>query len=283
MSRAASYVVDLAARGRYHFTTAEAASALGSSVPAARAALRRLKAKNAIADPHRGFHVIVPPEYRRHGCLPAEQFVPQLMKHLHMSYYVALLSAAELHGAAHQRPQSFQVMVKTHRRPIECGEVHVQFIARKDVTTTSVVERKTPRGVLLVASPEATALELVGYAEHSGGLDHVATVLAELVESIDVDRLVTECARSPIAWVQRLGFLLDLIGHREVADKLAPFVLSHARAIAPLVRARSRNGAPRDPTECPNANVSSSALGKMFGFAVMSSCGSVHVETIERL
>lgn len=246
MARAADYIVDLAAHGRYHFTTSEAAAALGSSIPTARAALRRLKAKGAIADPHRGFHVIVSPEYRRLGSLPAEQFVPQLMQHLDESYYVALLSAAELHGAAHQRPQSFQVMVKANRRPIECGEVHVQFIARKDMDRTTVVEKKTPRGLLRVASPEATALELVGYADQSGGLDNVVSVLTELVELLGADRLLVECERSPIAWVQRLGYLLDLTEHRELADQLAPFVLAHAKVVAPLVRASSRSGAARD-------------------------------------
>jgi hypothetical protein len=152
MGAAANYIVDLAARGRYHFTTQEAAAALGSSVPTVRAALRRLKARGEIADPYRGFHVIVPPEYRRLGSLPADQFLPQLMQHLGEPYYVALLSAAELHGAAHQRPQALQVMVKTNRRAIECGEVRVQFISRKEMEDTAVAERKTPRGLLRVAS-----------------------------------------------------------------------------------------------------------------------------------
>lgn len=246
MAHATNYIVDLAARGRHHFTTGEAAEALGSSIPAARAALRRLKAKGEIADPHRGFHVIVPPEYRRLGCLPADQFVPQLMQHLGEPYYVALLSAAELHGAAHQRPQSFQVMVKTNRRAIECGQVRVQFIGRTDMESTPTIEKNTPRGLLRVASPEATALELVGYADRSGGLDNVASVLSELGEVLDVEPLLSECARSPVAWAQRLGYLLDLTKHLDLADKLAPFVSEQAKTVAPLVRARSRSGASRN-------------------------------------
>src|SRR5579883_1475975 len=103
MLRAAEFVAGIAASGRHHFTMAEAVRALGGSAPAVRASLRRLKARGEIADPYRGFHVIVPPEYRSIGCLPAEQFIPQLMEHLGEQYYVALLSAAELHGAAHQR------------------------------------------------------------------------------------------------------------------------------------------------------------------------------------
>jgi len=239
------YIAELAASGRHDFTTKAVADWAGSAVPAVRAALRRLKAKGEIADPYRGFYVIVPPEYRRLGCLPAEQFVPQLMEHLGQAYYVALLSAAELHGAAHQRPQRFQVMVKTSRGPVECGEVRVQFVARNDLERTPVVEKNTPRGLLRVASSAATALELVGYADHCGGLDNVAAVLNELVEVIDAQQLLAAAAGCPIAWVQRLGYLLDLLGHREVGDLLAPQIEARAHVVAPLVRARSSAGAQR--------------------------------------
>jgi predicted transcriptional regulator of viral defense system len=242
---AANYILNLAAHGRHHFTTEEAATALRTSVPTARAALRRLKAKGAIADPFRGFHVIVPPEYRRLACLPAEQFVPQLLQYLGEPYYVALLSAAEIHGAAHQRPQAFQVITKRNRRKITCGAVRVEFHARKDMLKTTVVERRTPRGLLRVASPEATALELIGYAEQCGGLDNVASVLTELADTLDADVLQAECKRSPIAWVQRLGYILDMIGQGSIADCLAPEVSKRAKEVAPLVRAASRSGAPR--------------------------------------
>ena len=91
MASAARYIRDLQARGRYHFTTDEAVQALGGSVAATCAALRRLKEKGLVADPYRSFHVIVPPEYVGLRCLPADQFVPDLMQHLREPYYVALL------------------------------------------------------------------------------------------------------------------------------------------------------------------------------------------------
>ncbi|MBI5544353.1 MAG: type IV toxin-antitoxin system AbiEi family antitoxin [Deltaproteobacteria bacterium] len=243
--RAAQFISDLAARGQHHFTTDEPVRVLGASLPAVRASLRRLKAKGELADPHRGFHVIVPPEYRRLGCLPADQFVPQLMAHLGETYYVALLSAAELHGAAHQRPQAFQVMTKMNRRPIECGEVRVQFVARKDLERTPVVEKNTPRGTLRVASAEATALELVGYSDQCGGLDHVASVLAELAEALDAQKLLAAARLCPIAWVQRLGYLLDHAEHSELGDALAPHVMGYSHVVTPLVRAAPRAGAQR--------------------------------------
>ncbi|MBM4061741.1 MAG: hypothetical protein FJ265_11700 [Planctomycetes bacterium] len=241
----ADFLRQLAQQGRHHFTTEEAVASHGGSPVATRAALRRLKQKGEIATPCRGFHVLVPPDYHSLGCLPPEQFVPHLMRHLGEPYYVALLSAAEIHGAAPQRPQVFQVMVKTNRRAITCGQVRVQFVARKDLERTPTVERNTPRGTLRVASPEATALELVGHADHCGGLDHVAAVLADLAESLDPVRLVAAAATCPIAWAQRLGYLLDLVGHRAASDGLAPLVQERAGGLAALVRAGTRRGASR--------------------------------------
>ncbi len=113
--QAAEYIDQLAAEGLNHFTTGSAVQALGVRLPAARGQLKRLKDRGLIASPLRSFHVIVPPEYRRLGCIPAEQFIDALMSYLEMPYYVALLSAAARHGAGHQSPQALQVMVpKNH-------------------------------------------------------------------------------------------------------------------------------------------------------------------------
>jgi len=42
---------------------------------------------------------------------------------------------------------------------------------------------KTPLGVLRYATPEVTALELVGYPKHAGGLSNVATIVGEQAKS----------------------------------------------------------------------------------------------------
>lgn len=238
MSSAIQYLKSLQSRGRYHFSTEEAARALGGSLSATQAALRRLKKKGDIADPYRGFHVIVPPEYQRLGCVPPDQFIPQLMEYLGEPYYVALLSAAAWYGAAHQKPQIFQVMVERRRRRIVCGRVRVQFVSRKDMRETPVVERNTPRGVIRIASPAATAYELVGYPRKAVGLDNVATVLTELAESIDAASLVAEAHRAPLRWVQRLGYLLEFVGAHDLAAALEPFIREHhpgPAALEPLV------------------------------------------------
>lgn len=246
MNSAADYIENLQVNGRLAFTTEEIVGALGKSAPAVRAQLRRLKEKGRIADPFRGFHVVVPAKYRRLGCLPADQFVPQLMAHLSQSYYVALLSAAAYHGAAHQKPQVLQVMVPKARRGLECAGVRVDFVARRDMSDTPVVARNTPAGVIRIASPAATALELVGYPERCGYLDNVATVIAELAESIEGDALEAEARRGPVAWVQRLGYLLALVEKDELAERLEGVLAASKIFVVPLAPWQGSEGAPRD-------------------------------------
>jgi predicted transcriptional regulator of viral defense system len=247
MVSAADYITGLQAQGRYAFTTEDAVAALGVSVVAARAALRRLKRKAVIADPYRGFHVVMPPAYRQLGCLPAEQFIPELMNHLGEVYYVGLLSAARYYGAAHQVPMVFQVIVPRSRRGLQCGGVRVEFIARQDMRATPIVERNTETGVIRVATPEATAIELVGYPEHCGYLNNVATVLAELTDSIRGESLAAEAHRAPLAWVQRLGFLLSSIVEADaLASYLDPVLAERNAFTVPLAPWKEMSGAPRD-------------------------------------
>lgn len=222
------------------------ADRLDVSLTAARSALRRREAKELVASPYRGFHVVVPPEHQRLGCLPAEQFVPQLMERLGIACYSGLLTAARYHGAAHQQPQVFQVVVPKTRPSIHCGRVRVSFVARHNAAAMPSEAVSTPRGFLKISTPETTAYDLVGYPEHCGGLDNVATVLAELAEKLDPARLAEIAELSPLPWTQRLGYLLDRLGHPSRAEHLAAFTASHATETAPLLPGVEMESADRD-------------------------------------
>jgi len=232
--KARQYVDQLATAGRYSFTRRDAQLALGVSASAAVLALNRLAKQGLLASPARSFYVSVPPEYRSLGCLPAEQFVPDLMKWLERPYYVCLLSAAEFHGAAHQRPQALQVFLEGQRRPLVCGRVRVTFLVRKRLRAVPVQLVDTPRGGVLISTPEATALDLVGYALQAGGLNSVATVLSELAERIDAQKLAEAAKAAPVVWAQRLGHLLQRVGAADKTGPLEEHVRAHARAATPL-------------------------------------------------
>ena len=244
----ADFIHELASQGRTSFSYEDIEKQRSASLMAIKAALRRLQKKGEIAMPYRGFYVIVPPEYRALACLPAEQFIPDLMNHLGAVYYVGLLSAAEYHGAAHHRPQVFQVMVAKSRRSIRCGKVQVDFIIRKNADRVPTRLNNTPAGVIKISTPEATALDLIGYVGHCGGIDNVATVLAELLEKIDAGHLVEVAELSPIAWVQRLGYLLDLIGAREKTEGLAGYIKNRRPVRTSLIPTRSIKRAVMDKT-----------------------------------
>lgn len=233
--RARQHIDNLAASGRYHFLATDAQKALGVSAAAVKVTLSRLAKRGLIASPARSFYVIVPPEYRALRCLPADQFIPALMKTLAMPYYAGLLTAAQYHGAAHQRPQEFQVFLERRRLPIECGKVRVAFLIRKRLKEVPVQALNTPRGSLILSTPEATAVDLVGYQHQAGGLDQVATVLSELAEKIDPQKLAAAAATAAVPWAQRLGYLLEHVG---AADRVAPlkeYVRARAHESAPLL------------------------------------------------
>jgi len=197
--------------------------------------------------PFRGFYVIVTPEHRKLGCLPAHQFIPALMAHLDEPYYVGLLTAAEHHGATHNRPQSFQVILPRTRTGITCGGVRVDFIARKNIAYIPTQDFKTPRGYLKVSTPEVTAFDLAGYPHHAGGLDNAATVLSELAEKIDAVKLVRIADLSPIAWSQRLGYLLELVGESDLAEGLAEYINCKDAVPVPLSPSQPFKGVRQEP------------------------------------
>ena len=239
------YIAGLMQAGRYLFSSVEAATALGASADAVKLALNRLRRKGEIASPGRGVYVIVPPEYRSLGCLPADQFIPALMAHAKAPYYAGLLTAAQYHGAAHHRPQEFQVMVEKARRPIECGLVRIGFHVRKRLSEVPTQNINTPRGFLAVSTPAATAFDLVGYETQVGGLDAIATVLIDLAERLEPQELAALAPSVPLPWVQRLGYLLELIDEAPRAQHLKDFVSARARDVVSLQPSVSRDGATR--------------------------------------
>lgn len=240
-------VDNLQATGRYVLTREDALSALGVSEEALKKAARRLVAKNRIAVPRRGFFVIVPVEYRSTGSPPAAWFIDELMRFHGHPYYVGLLSAAALYGAAHQQPQEFQVVTNVQLRMATAGRTRIRFFVKRHIERTPTTDVKTETGSMRVSTPEATAFDLVRYLKASGHLDNVATVLSELADRLNPECLV-RAAKADVAlpYAQRLGFLLDRVGAPEPADALAAWVAErHARAV-PLRPDRPAVAAPKD-------------------------------------
>lgn len=233
--------------GRYVFSRADAEDVTSASDAAIKMTLYRLKKSGAIVSPRRDFFVVVPREYRSAGSPPASWFIDDLMCHRGRQYYVALLSAAALHGAGHQQPMAFQVITDAVERDVEVGRVRVEFHVSNLVDGAATERVQTETGSMVVSTPETTAFDIVRFPASCGYWNNVATVLSELAEKLDPDKLVAGTGRVARSDVQRLGWLLDLVEETALADALAKKLEGERLLPTPLTSARDSADAPLDP------------------------------------
>lgn len=153
--------------------------------------------------------------------LPADMFIPDLMKHFRQPYYVGFLSAAQYYGAAHQKPQRFQIVTIKNRQPIQCGRIQIEFIANKHAASILFKKFNTAAGSIAVATPEVIAADIINAPHYAAGINNAATVLTELVEQIEIKKLI-ELSKlyQELSWLQRLGYLFECLGFDSIANKI---------------------------------------------------------------
>ena len=185
--------------------------------------LSRLAKAHMISPVQKKFYVITPPTNRGDGIVHPYYYLDNLLHKIGRDYYVCLASAAALHGASHQAVMTSYVMLPypqitfSNRRNNQ-----ITWTYRREIPTDFLEERQTETGYIKVSNPELTALDLVQYSQHTGGLSHVATILVELSERLDFSRqdgLVL--THSTCTTIQRLGYILDeTLGFHDIADML---------------------------------------------------------------
>jgi predicted transcriptional regulator of viral defense system len=222
---AAHWVEDLLSQGRHTFTFEEAHKHLKTSRFATYRALYRLAKDAKLAMLKKGFYVIVEPQHRASLIPPPHWFIDSFMKAEGKPYYIGLLSAAQLHDAAHHAPMEFQVVLpaKVSRpRPILIKNLRIRFFSKTLFDKSETIQVKTQTGYETVSTPETTAWDLVRYHKSAGGLDNVITVLSELGEKLDAKKLLATIKRHGDPFVaRRLGWLLDRAGWQELTPGLA--------------------------------------------------------------
>jgi predicted transcriptional regulator of viral defense system len=239
--RVSDWVDERQSQGRYSFTWSQVQTGLDLGRGALEAALRRLKESGRLVSPYQQFYVIVPLEYRRTGAPPPSWYVDDLMGAMRRSYYVGLLSAASLHGSAHQRPQEFQVVTDRSVRARTVGRARLRFFVRGNLGEAAVERRKTETGYMRVSTAEQTALDLLRYVYACGHLDNVAAVLDGLAPELDAARLVEVAPNTETADVQRLGYLLDELGHADRVEPLRRWLEERGSSRVPLRRGGARD------------------------------------------
>ena len=233
--RLLDYVDALQSFGRLTFTSKEAQKQLGESPNAFQKASLRLIKKGKLFRPVAGFYVIIPGAYRNGQSVPPEWYIDALMKFQGLPYYVGVLSAASLNGAAHQAPQELQVVTTAPLRTIIGPRTRIRFLTKKNLSKTMTQEMKTNTGYFKVSTPEATAFDLIRYYRWAGYLNNVATVLAELSEKIDSKKLVLAArADGELAYAQRIGFLISKFGIKKSVSELLRWLSEKETKFVPL-------------------------------------------------
>lgn len=185
--------------------------------------LFRLSSQGIVYPVYKGFYAIMPPHYAAKRMIPPVYYVAQLMTFLGKPYYVSLLNAAEMHGAAHQRPQKFSIMTIYPKSSVSPAKNNaLAWVYRKEIPTGFLLSKNSETGTVYYSNAELTAIDIVQYGQYIGGLSRAATVLEELAEKLDFNGAARKLfAFTSVATVQRLGYILDeVLAEKKIADVL---------------------------------------------------------------
>lgn len=209
-------------RGRATFSVADVKDAFAERPSKSiNTELSRQVSRGRVQSVYRGFYVIVPVQYQLKGVIPPAYYVDGLMDYVGKPYYLGLLSAAAMHGATHQRAMKTQVMTVVPRIKASGKNSLLDWNYRQEIPETFVVKKNAEIGTLRYSGPELTAVDLVQFASHVGGYQRVATVLAELMDSVDMEKAGELLRFTTVATLQRLGYLLEcVLSRQDLADKL---------------------------------------------------------------
>lgn len=207
-----NYLEKLLGQGRCSFLRSQAMSSLAIEYTPFRQAAHRLTQKGKLKRLRGEFYVVVPPEHTTQGAPPTEWFIGALMDYLGQDYYIALLSAAGLHGATHQLSTAFQVITNEVTPAIQAGRAQIDFFYKKKIHPDYYQRIKAGGKMVNASTPEMTACDLLRY-KNIASISFIATVLCEMGESLD-PKILSQFLKNgdaQIATIQRLGYLLELL------------------------------------------------------------------------
>src|ERR1035437_9760159 len=99
-----------------------------------------------------------------------------------------------------------------------------------------------------ISSPELTAIDIVLYENRIGGLNRVVTLLDELLESVNPEKLKILLKENiPLAIIQRLGYLCEkVLKKKEIIPVLLEHIKNKKLIRVPLSVHGKRSGFPVD-------------------------------------
>lgn len=183
--------------------------------------INRLVVSKRIQFVYKGFYVIIPTQYQLKGIVPPSYYINELMDYLGKPYYIGLLSAAALYGASHQRAMVTQIVTIGPRPRTSNKNTLLNWNYRMQIPNELLESRNAEMGRINYSSAELTAVDIVQFASNIGGYQRASTVLAELVDMVDVSKIEGVLPYTTTTTLQRLGYLLEFVlFEQEKADEL---------------------------------------------------------------
>jgi predicted transcriptional regulator of viral defense system len=231
-------------RGRYTFTYDDVSKHFDLSENTLAHRLYIYEQKKRIVKIRKSFYAILEPSELSTGLSDIYKYVDALMKHIGKPYYVALLSAAALHGAAHQKPMEFFIMTEIPLpRNIHNKENKITFFGKHALLQEGIMQKKSRVGYFNVSSPELTMFDLLDNIKRFG-INRITTILQELHEEMQVSRLVKIAKLiDNKTSMQRLGYILEtVVGAEKLANSLYGILSKMTFYPVPLSPAKTRRG-----------------------------------------
>ncbi|MBI4356678.1 MAG: hypothetical protein HY559_02185 [Gammaproteobacteria bacterium] len=227
------------AQGRKTFSLQEVATLTSDSEATIQRKIHRLIQDNRVKKIAQSYYAILSPRERKSGHLTPHDYIDQLMKYEKIPYYVGLLSAASLYGAAHHRPMVYQVITEkqVHISKTLLSDIH--FFRKIHFPEFCLEQKKGEYGSICFSSPALTAYDLVRYESSCGTIYNVISVISELksvIKEADLVQLLKNKVESVI--IQRLGFALEQVGFEKIPITFKE-ITSQAINYAPLSKYES--------------------------------------------
>jgi predicted transcriptional regulator of viral defense system len=206
----------------YSFSLNELIENVHKSETSLKSELSRLIAKKEIVNLRKGFYLIITPRYSSAQKLPIQLYCEKLFKYLDKNYYVALFSAAKIHGASHQQIQREYIMIENQKyNDISKSNIEIRFFTSSNWSDKNIQIKKSDAGIYKVSSPALTIVDLIHYQTKLGGINRMLSVIEELSEELNESDLVELISWYPYkSTLQRFGFLLEKLGIQEEFQEL---------------------------------------------------------------
>jgi predicted transcriptional regulator of viral defense system len=234
------YTESLQSRGRYLFYKNEVKLELGFTDIQFKNAIHILTGKNKACKLSNNLYAILPPEYKNFGSLPLEWFIDEYAKIYHANYYIGLLTAADMYGATHHKPQIQYVIVDLQLPKFVVGRLEIRFVVNKHIHLSDIQKNKTQVGYFNISTPEQTIIDLMKYYNLCGYYDNIGTIYSELIDQVNTDKLykliISHCSEANIC---RIGYLLSLVSESKTVQDLKNWIQDNIKRyyiFAPYVK-----------------------------------------------